>query len=374
MESLAETFADIEPIEQNEGPVPVVQIQYTHAFKTIMGYFRAILVKEEHSERALALSAEVIDHNAANYTAWQFRRKCVGELHKDSSAFEREAAWRDELTYCTEQCMNNMKNYQVWFHRRACVQAIGDASGELEFVALVLADDAKNYHAWGHRQWVLRTFKLWEGELAYVDKLLDEDLRNNSAWNQRWYVLSQSADLQSHDLVASEIAYALKYIALAPSNQSPWAYLKGLVEPLGWETFPQVRQATEAFARGEGVPEGSRPCIPALGILADLYEASSSPDDLPRAIAKCDELLVADEIRANYWRWRQAHMQKRAESAGAWSGPATAGGPVPVGGAAGGSSSSSDSGRAAAAVPGGAGGRDFTAGTERGESAAKDLD
>ena len=104
--------------------------------------------------RAPHACAEVIEHNAANYTAWQFRRKCIRELTKDKSLEEQRSAWQKELAYCTEQCLENMKNYQVWFHRRACVAALHDPSGELDFMARVLSEDAKNYHAWGHRQWV----------------------------------------------------------------------------------------------------------------------------------------------------------------------------------------------------------------------------
>lgn len=204
---------------------------------------------------ARAPCAEVIDHNAANYTAWQYRRQCVAHMHRDSTSAEREMAWREELAYSTEQCTNNMKNYQVWFHRRACVSALGDATGELEFVESILAEDAKNYHAWGHRQWVLRTFALWEAELSFVDRLLADDVRNNSAWNQRWFVLSHTADLKSHDLVAAEIAYTLTAIGRAPSNPSPWAYLKGVIEPLGHDTFPQVRRCTP-MPRTAGVGAG----------------------------------------------------------------------------------------------------------------------
>ena len=56
-DSLAATFADVEPIDQDDGPTPVVRIAYTQAFSIIMGYFRRILVNEEYSQRALQLSA-----------------------------------------------------------------------------------------------------------------------------------------------------------------------------------------------------------------------------------------------------------------------------------------------------------------------------
>ena len=249
-----ELFRDSTPIEQNDGPVPVVKIDYSPAFVKVMGYFRRVLVDGEHSQRALVLAAgaqkrfiarwrrnrghspfhcvcvchaaaEVIDHNAANYTAWQFRRKCIRELTKEKSEAEVKAAWQQELAYCTELCIENMKNYQVWFHRRACIDALNEPAGELDFIATVLNEDAKNYHAWGHRQWVLKHFSLWAGELQYVESLIDADLRNNSAWNQRHYVLKHAADLADETLVGREVDYALTIVARAPSQsaiQNSW--------------------------------------------------------------------------------------------------------------------------------------------------------
>lgn len=63
-------WADIVPIEQDDGPDPVCPIAYTPAFKETMDYFRAILHKDERSARALELTRHVIDINPANYTAW----------------------------------------------------------------------------------------------------------------------------------------------------------------------------------------------------------------------------------------------------------------------------------------------------------------
>ena len=233
-------FADLEPLLQEEGEEPIVRIAYPPGFETAMNYFRRVLVNGEYSERTLRLSAEIIGHNAANYTAWLFRRRCLTELYGASAADGNRVAWEVELAYTTEMAMNNMKNYQVWHHRRAVVDALKDGSQvraaelarpkvgaqplplpltlpptrmqELAFIRTVLSDsgDAKNYHAWGHRQWVLRTFGGWEAELAYVEELLQQDLRNNSAWNQRFYVLQSSQDLKQLDVVRGEVAYALR--------------------------------------------------------------------------------------------------------------------------------------------------------------------
>lgn len=88
---------------------------------------------------------------------------------------------------------------------------------------------------------VLKHFSLWEGELEYIDALLEADVRNNSAWNQRHYVLRHSADVTDAAVVAREVDRALAIIARAPTNGSPWGFIKGLVEPIGYARFPQVR-------------------------------------------------------------------------------------------------------------------------------------
>ncbi|CAM9223996.1 unnamed protein product [Phaeothamnion confervicola] len=194
-----------------------------------MDVFRAVMAIDELSERALSLTSHVIDINAAHYTAWHYRRRCLAALGKDLEP---------ELRFIEQIAEENPKNYQIWYHRRVVVERHGDASHELPFVSRVLEDDAKNYHAWSHRQWCLLRFgggsgnagasggdsgtsdgnvsgiasasasgpgkksseaassasaavssSLWSGELMYLDGLLADDVRNNSAWNHRWFVV-----------------------------------------------------------------------------------------------------------------------------------------------------------------------------------------
>ena len=289
-------FSDLEPMPQDDGPEPVVRIAYPDAFQATMDIFRRVLVIGEYSERALQLSAEVIDHNAANYTAWQYRRRCLAELHRESAPDVRLAAWRAELVYCQQVCEGNLKNYQVWFHRRACVTELSDPSEELGFVAVVLEDDAKNYHAWGHRQWVLLTFGLWDGELEYVEKLLQDDLRNNSAWNHRYFVVERTSDLSDPAVVEREADYALRYIERAPSNQSPWNYIKGVARKVGFARVPQARAACERHGQAEPA------CVEALALLVDICLADGAPPDEARDL--CVRLKGLDPIRARYWKWR----------------------------------------------------------------------
>ena len=134
-------FADVTPIPQDDGPNPVVAINYNDDYRELMDLFRAVTAADERSERALDLTAEVIEHNAANYTAWHFRRRCLEALGADLYK---------ELRYIEEKAYDTPKNYQIWFHRRAIVESLGDASSDLQFVSNVLLEDGKNYRECAH--------------------------------------------------------------------------------------------------------------------------------------------------------------------------------------------------------------------------------
>ncbi|CAN0252181.1 unnamed protein product, partial [Ectocarpus fasciculatus] len=121
-------------------------------------------------------------------------------------------------------------------------------------------------------------------ELSVVDALLQQDLRNNSAWNHRWFVMHsplgpkgslsdevrvffQAAGdarivsggpasyycgfllMRIEIAVKSELAYALGYAKTAPSNESPWNYLRAFFRAGGrvYKEFPEVKEAALAL-------------------------------------------------------------------------------------------------------------------------------
>jgi len=306
-------WKDVIPIKQNDGPLPLVQIRYPPGFEETHDYFRAVQAANEYSDRALDLTADVIEHNSANYTAWYYRRRCLSELKSDL---------QEELELTNTWSRENAKNYQVWYHRRwliaelvAQYEAAKDAGwaekvktlgmSELEYhmECMTVNDDFKNYNGWSHRQFVVQRFGLWERELEFVDDLLRGDIRNNSAWNHRYTVIRNSCWPLTDDTRNQEVGYTIAAIRKCANNESAWNYLGAFFgEGEGrraWDTSPLVEAlCSDVIAEGE---KKEAPCRFAYEIRARILEAKGTPTEAIELFAKLKDI---DRVRANYWEWR----------------------------------------------------------------------
>lgn len=281
-----------------------------------MSYLRAVMSKGEMSERALGITADAIEQNPANYTAWHYRRKILLSLSKDME---------HELEYLNEVINdNNQKNYQVWYHRQAILyewkkqgtMTESQLFKEIEYINEVLInDDAKNYHAWAHRQWFVREFNLINAEeLKFVDTLLGKDYRNNSAWNHRFFVLkflknseTGSSILDSVDYCLDELENTFKFINKAPNNESAWNYAIGLVRHIKAEPLWQI-----LVAQTEQVLKKAPNNTHARWVLLECYiqQAVKSIYNPQRAVQLCSELIQFDGIRKRYWTFRLKQLQQ----------------------------------------------------------------
>lgn len=64
-------WADVIPLPQDDGgPNPLAAISYTPEYSEAMSYLRAVMAANEHSERVLDLTEDIIDMNPAHYTVW----------------------------------------------------------------------------------------------------------------------------------------------------------------------------------------------------------------------------------------------------------------------------------------------------------------
>ncbi|EKU20394.1 farnesyl-protein transferase alpha-subunit [Nannochloropsis gaditana CCMP526] len=183
-------WQDVTPIPQDDLPASslVVPIDYPDEYRDATEYMRAALVTGERSRRVHSLAGEVIEMNAAHYTAWWLRRRCLEAMVAETTAQDNagdkemdeavEELYDAELAFALRISDENPKNYQVWFHRQTIIAETEDPAGELEISTRALRKDAKNYHVWAYRQWLLKTFQAgWEEEMAFVDTLLKEDRR-----------------------------------------------------------------------------------------------------------------------------------------------------------------------------------------------------
>ena len=67
----SEEWADIVPIAQDDGGLnPLAAISYTEDYSEAMSYLRAVMARNEKSQRVLELTMDIIRMNPAHYTVW----------------------------------------------------------------------------------------------------------------------------------------------------------------------------------------------------------------------------------------------------------------------------------------------------------------
>lgn len=291
-------WKDVTPIYPAKDEEVAVKIAVTEDFVDAFAYFRAILIKNEKSDRVMTLLEDCIRLNPANYTVWQYRRVCLTELGYDL---------KKEMRYLDDIIQESSKNYQVWHHRRFIVELIGQSAvhDELRFCAEVIREEEKNYHAWQHRQWVVRTFKVpLDEELTFALKMLLIDSRNNSAYNYRYFLLTLYDKTEDKALIDIEINLAKEFIQNIPNNESAWNYLTGLLITNGITSNSDVVSFVEDLY--ETTPEEKRsPFL--LAFIADMMlenieNEKSAEESAERAKKLYTDLQKIDPVRVNYYK------------------------------------------------------------------------
>lgn len=357
---LPSVFSDLDPIPQDDGKFGVCRIDYKPQFVQAYDYFRAVIRKDERSDRALQLTALCLKLNPANYTVWHYRRRCL--FDNDSTASDKglEEILRQDFELASELGGSNPKNYQIWYHRRALLEELvkrlqkgGDkdetsnllrtcCQKELEYLESVAVADGKNYHAWSHRQFVVKTLVaasspaegddvVWQSELEYTDRLIGSDIRNNSAWNHRWFVshggnLKGEAGTLSERALKRETEYALEKARLDPYNESPWRYLIAVIKD-------QLDSCNDEAGRNSLLDEyvdkvwgvrksleevGKNPdsCSNLISALCDVLEWRGDAKSLQRVVELTKSLAEEhDVIRTKYWKLRQRQAEEELQQA-----------------------------------------------------------
>ncbi|GAA42010.2 protein farnesyltransferase/ geranylgeranyltransferase type-1 subunit alpha [Clonorchis sinensis] len=296
-------WADVVPVPQDEGERNVVRIAYSPQFVDAHDYMRAVLLKDERSERALEITGTVLLLNPANFTVWEYRRRILTSLRVDLV---------EELQLTGKLIDEHSKNYQLWHHRQWIATQLAEQSDkvaedekrmnrqsigqeELDFTDTVISDDSKNYHAWQYRRWVVTYFGMPSaGELQYTDRLIQEDMYNNSAWNHRFVVVTKDEGL-TPPVLQREIDFVQRIIRAAPNNESSWNYLYGLLVP-----SPCVVASGSSYSKTN--KSSPRPDLVGFNTASEVVDEtvrSTSPVGKPDSNPRMTKLVIRPPSAAN---------------------------------------------------------------------------
>ncbi|XDG01751.1 hypothetical protein ABKA04_001366 [Annulohypoxylon sp. FPYF3050] len=312
---------DVVPIPQEDTEGALAAIAYPDEYAEAMSILRAVMAAKEYSPRCLKLTEHIISMNPAHYTVWIYRFSIIEALN---------ISIPDEIEWLNEIALTYIKNYQIWNHRNHLIdhyypaivtspdELSALANSEKKFLDEMLQLDTKNYHVWSYRQYLVRKLGLWgEAELKTVEAMIDDDVRNNSAWSHRFFVVFSDPSYStpdSHatehdpkipaDILDREVEYAKTKILLAPQNQSPWNYLKGVLYK-GDRKMGTVREFAEQFVEKLGDAEAEKVrSSHALDLLADAYKEAGEKDLARTALKRLGEKW--DRIRRGYWEYRSS--------------------------------------------------------------------
>lgn len=282
------------------------------------------MAKKEYSPRCLRLTQHIISINPAHYTVWLYRFSIVQAL---------EIPIPEEIEWLNEVSLNNLKNYQIWHHRRLVMdhyvptiqsspeKIVELAKSEQQFLEQILAEDTKNYHVWSYRQYMVPKLGIFgESEIAAADELIEEDVRNNSAWSHRFFIVfsdpkhTTAGSLSTEpdpkvpaEIIDREVQYAQTKILLAPQNQSPWNYLRGVLVK-GGRAIGSVEAFVDQFVQDLGVEEKEKvSSTHGLEFLAEIYADKGETEKADLALRRLGEKW--DRIRLGYWQWRRQMLK-----------------------------------------------------------------
>ncbi|KAI1876351.1 hypothetical protein JX265_003877 [Neoarthrinium moseri] len=320
--SVDPAWDDVVPIPQTEPEGALAAIAYPEDYAESTSYLRAVMAAKEYSPRCLKLTEHIISMNPAHYTVWLYRFAIIQHL---------DIPLLDELTWLNEVSLDFQKNYQIWHHRQLLTdhyyptiagtpdQVKRFASSERDFMMEMLIEDAKNYHVWTYRQYAVRKLGMWdEDELRSISGMINQDVRNNSAWSHRFFIVfsnpayaTEGSHATEHDpaipaeIVDREVEYAKEKIKLAPQNQSPWNYLKGVLVK-GGRKLGSVREYTEQYVDDLGQDTEQVRSSHALDQLVDIYVEAGEKEKADLCLRRLGEKW--DRIRLGYWEWKRTTL------------------------------------------------------------------
>jgi len=219
------------------------------------------------------------------------------------------------LSHSDDWCHKNPKNYQVWFHRRWLVEQIYRRllmdteelyAKETSRISELIESEPKHLNAWSHRLFLANLFKVFESnaelELAFAEKFIEKDVRNNTAWSYRRHCLDRAGSTDW----GREITFVLGHIMKAPSNESPWVYLRSI---RNWFENEEVKSACiRIYETFTNVDSGSCLHRHVADTLAILYEKTGR---MSQAAAIRERLATVDLNRQPILRYTNTQVHAK---------------------------------------------------------------
>ncbi|CAM9755080.1 unnamed protein product [Choristocarpus tenellus] len=110
-------------------------------------------------------------------------------------------------------------------------------------------------------------------------------------------------------VVKREVEYALTFASIAPSNESPWNYIRGFFRAgKTYADFPEVKEGVLKIKMTVGGQESSH----LHNLLAEINEHEGTEESLNEAINILQRLRnELDSVRAQYWEGRLRRTTQR---------------------------------------------------------------
>ncbi|KAK4321731.1 hypothetical protein Pmani_007472 [Petrolisthes manimaculis] len=192
-----------------------------------------------HDEEGLKITAQLLTANPDAATLWNFRREILLAMKEELD----EEKWSTKLLGemgVVESCLGkNHKSYGAW-HHRAWVMNTHPAppwKDELKLCNKYLKMDERNFHCWDYRRFVVMGSKQGpEEELQFTRQLIEHNMSNYSAWHYRSKLLPlvhppppSTPHPISEAALIKELQTVVEAVFTDPSDQSPWFFLRWLV-------------------------------------------------------------------------------------------------------------------------------------------------
>ena len=155
-------------------------------------------------------------------------------------------------------------------------------------------------------------------ELGATEAMIREDVRNNSAWNHRYFLVFGAEELRAggrgwgtvvdEEIVDREVEYAKAKISMAPQNQSPWNYLRGVLRRAGRKLSEEEDFAAGFVEVGDLLGEGTVRSSFAVDWLSECW---AEQGELERAREGLQALARKwDPVRKGYWEYRARLLEE----------------------------------------------------------------